>query len=554
MRRTKISWRRLFVLALIASAIIGVLNISAKNASAAGEYDWVKDLLISKVPAYNPDTQTIVVLNYNRVLTEDGVRQGLDLASVNHTTMAYQILIDGEAVPVNTPYYDLDQAAGTVKNKSTYSEYPDHMEATNGAGKATVFLVDKDTEIAVKPVIFSNGYGYFYRRGDGILYRPHTENDYAGNPQTADGDIVTADITFEIYKTRNIDLEIWMVSSELRQVVNPGFVGVRSYVQLKVELRDKDGNVFLMPKEYVYNISEDDWTFMMEEDGYIDAQITPAGDPEHSEAYGEIEFNFPQGYDYRITVLDYGEEELGQYVHFFDYDFPHDEEGFALAADDTGRSDTFIELSFLPRDKKLTIRNIDESDGDEIKTYYYKISQTLTGSDEIWLGNGQYEASLFPDRIAPMMNYVYRLYDSNTDEEIEPDIKHETDANGILTLKTNQYAVFDVYTYPEDIAEYASDWFTIQDYLEYTDGIDTPRPFYSEIVDPDQYSKIYNGESVFTGTVATAYAGESITYLIKGSSSPIDNPPTVDGLALAIGGLTAFGIMSFALVRKHSCR
>lgn len=553
MLRGRIAWKKLFVFAIIFSALMVGLNITTRTASAAGEYDWVKDLMISKVSSYDPETQTIVVLNYQRVLSEEGEKQNLDISSLKDAWFDYNVFVNDTGIPANTPYYELNQSAGTVKNKSTYTNHPDLIETTGAFDKVTVFLVNKGDTVAIKPSQFGLGNGWFYRKSNGTLYRPLTENDFAGNPQTADGDIVTADITYEVHMAKDIDLEIWMVSSELKKISNPGFIGVNSFINLKVELRDKDGNISLMPKEYVYNISNGTWVYMMEEDGLVHAQLTADTgiEDDYDGAYGEIEFHIPQGYDYRITVLDYGEEDLGQFVHFLDYSHRHDEEGFALAADSTV-IDTFIELNFLPRDKKLTIKNVDESESSEIKTYYYQVFQTITGSNDAYIGNGEWEAVLFPDIKVAMSNYSYKLFDSNTNEEIETEIKHKTDKNGILTLKTNQYAVFDVYAYPMDIAEYDDDgYYSIQDYLEYTDGIDTPRPFYSEILDTSQYTKIYNGETVFTSNVATAYAGEEIVYLVQGSSSSTVNPPTYDGLTIALCGLVVFGAVSVALVRKN---
>lgn len=510
---------------------------------AASEYDWIKDLLQEKVDSYDPENQTIVVIDYDTVLSEYGEYQNLDMTELGYVTMDYYLTLNGQKPSDRPVYYVLNQANGAVTKRtgSKYFNWPGTgaFTAHSYIDTVTVLLIDNGDQFNIAPIPED----LHWDKGDYILFRPHTDLEHSGYTATAEGGIQSTGFTYEVHQINDTNIEIWSVSSKLRRIDNPGSMDLESYLTLKIELRDREGNISLLKRDTFYAYINHDTPMEMEEDGILSFPITPNGENDNDGSYGEIHVNIPTGYDYRISPISYG-EELGQYAHFYDEEYMHDEDGFVLAADNPKHHWSFSELNFLPRDKKLTIKNIHEGTPDSSTEYYYQIYQTITGNTDRWDSEeGKSYGIAFPDYKMELSNYRYRLYDESTGEEIETDVVHKTDENGLLVLKANQYAVFDVYAYPEDIRDYEMWGFNIVDYLDYDIGIETPRPYYSVALDYEQYTKIYNGETVFFDDLASAYPGETITYFIKAGegsdNNAIDNPATGDSSPLLLVGIFA---------------
>lgn len=545
--------KNVMLLALLVLSVIGVGLTPSKAIAADEDYVWAKTMLEEKVSAYDPENQTIVVIRWDTILSHYGEYQDLNLSELGEIKIDYFLTHNGQTPTNRQVYYVLNQANGAVTKKTgSPGDYrPGIFRADASNGNVTALLIDNGTNYNITPVI--GGEGWFYSK-DGIAYRPHTDLELSGYSATAEGGIMSTNFTYEACKGYDLNTEIWTVNSKLRKIDNPGFIDLNSYLTLKIELRDMDGNVALLKKDWFNNYANNDLFIRMENDGIVTLQINPDGESDTDNAYGEYDIFIPYGYDFRITPIDYG-EELGQFAHIFmgGGSFTQDEDGF-METDgvETGKYSTYgMMLDFLPRDQKLTIKNINESGADVSSEYYYQLYQTVTGNTEKWDSETrQYYGIAFPDYKTQLCNYRYRLYDETTNEEIETDVIHKTDSNGFLVLKANQYAVFDVYEYPEDIKDYEGWGFNILDSINYGIGIDAPRPYYSIAMGHEQYSEIRNGQNDYTGaSIASGYAGDSIVYVIKDAyQSSVINPETKDDLLVSLGGGITFALAAVVVM------
>ncbi len=501
---------------IIIGALISIFaGFWAANASAIN-YDYVTEAIKADSSiSYDENNQALLVIDFNALESEYVKYQDHD-----------------EYMAKLADYYEL----ATVNINDTIYEGEYYIVASNGSvqkkqasrtyGRSTGNIAVYPESVSVLILNIDDSYDLWMDRHNytwagtlaGRPVTPEDEDHFMGTINTAG--IYAKTINFETYICSELDVEFWMVDKENRMIDNPGSIHHNTYVVMKLELRDPDGNISPMKTNEVFdNYGIDNLYLNVLENGLLRVDIEDESDPTLSGRYGEIDgLTIPIGYDFRITVFDCG-EEMGQFGNlYYAYDYAEsDEEGF-ISSDEYDY--IFAELTFLPRTGEIRIENLDPNNTKVVDNGVFQILQPVTAQNDYWNNEaGHYISIPLPEYKQPMSNFSYKVYDINTDEEVEADILHKTDAEGRFTLKTNQYAIFKVYEYPDDMDEYEFwAWATdIFDSIEIQPDIVTEnRDYYVASVDDVNYDDIYNGDGTkFTKNFAPVKRGEKMTYVVS---------------------------------------
>ena len=497
-----------------------LLLIMIPLVNAEEDYSWVKNLLVAN-NYYDEENETIIVLDYDIKLSKFGIEQGIALEDIHRWSFSYSATTNDNEHPILYQYFVNNESNTVTRNNiSQDRDFPISSGGTDN--DRTVLVVPNNKQVTIKV----EKYDWMYTNRGYYIY-PTSQNVYDGITLNTSGGILRTNFEYEVHKSFDLDMEFYTVDTKTRIGDNPGFMGAKGNIKLKIELRDKNGNIYPLPKQSVPIYGYDTYLADMKEDGIIEFCID-TDEVENGCTYGEVDFGIPQGYEYRISVLE-ATGTLGQFAYYYDYN-PRKEDGFVDISTQTDKDITFIEMTFFRQTEKITIKNIDNNNNAS-DTFYYQIKQpiitTYTGSHN-W--DDTHPGILLEMNLA---NYEYHIFDEKTNEEIEPNIIHKTDENGMFSLKNNQYAVFSVFKIPEDLAEYDGNWFDPTD-ISYEPSNLEPKPYKIYVTDREKYYRVYNNETEFHDNVSTAILGETVVYELKKLTPPAaseekPNPETSSG-------------------------
>lgn len=437
------------------------------------EYEDLKQLFAADESiAFDPATQTLLVIEAEHIQTAH--LQSLGLANVedaiqwdgeeNGYKTPFLVNINGEKVKKDHPYY--------IVSKDTMSIAEMKVSKAYGFGEGKVFLSADNNKLAVLIVNQGDTYNVawemnsdtFYNaavtghayNGHGLCPFPTNHQTRTAYSGTAGSTPVKMPFSFEWDLYNWLDIEIWMADMATKTLDFAGFLNATGYINFKFELREKNGNITLLPRSFLNNLgSANDFVYMAE-DGIVsvpleayDESLLPQSTP-----YGEFDILIPFGYDYRITLLDYSVDELGGYAYVMNQEHGYDADGFCI----TNKSPEYQEnkewgswlgFTFMPRTQVIRVEKQAEGSDSADKEYTFAAKQSAYTYSQL----GEYKFQTQPDSMQGLTNYPYDLYDSKTDEKInEKQLK--TDESGNFKLKSGQYAEFKVWEVPEDILDY----------------------------------------------------------------------------------------------------
>ncbi len=458
----------------------------ADDESENSDYDYIKDMLINNEDVdFNPETQTFIVIHAQHEQSEHLKSLGLSgvddiISGHEEYKIDFGVLVNGEGLKDKQQYYIISSADKTMEIKETHKYVWSTSDPSIGLSpdedEAAVMIINKNDEYNVYYELNNNNYYYLREctyNGAGYVCRQTNKQYRTEFKGTAGDNIVEAEFSFEWDLCNWLDIEIFSAKEDIKEIDNPGFIDIDGYINFKIELRDADGNISLLPREFYNNYGSDDEFIYMKQDGIVEVSLEPYDDDKlpHSTPYGEFDVYLPFGFDYRITLLDYSVDTLGGYAYVMNQEHRYDADGFALTDLSAEMSDScndewgsFIEYTFMPLNKEIKVEKKVEGNAPENSKYTFNAEQNVyafseANEDDYWY---------YPenDLAQGLIGYPYDLYDSATGEKLNSHTL-KTDMEGCFDLKADQYALFKVWELPEDFIEYEASGFTFYDVYEH---------------------------------------------------------------------------------------
>lgn len=537
----------------------------ADTASAVPQFNDIRNLLMQDDSiSFHPDTQTILVVSAEAEQSEH--MKSLNIYQAEEHIKAHElpfaVRINGEPVKEGDCYYLVSESDSTVEAKTVSKSF----QMTANSGKDAVFILNKGDTYSVSYDAADN----YYTSEEHS--KENSWNDSAGNRYNgeaftcfpsngkvlteytgiADDDIAAATFSFVWDMTNYLDVELWMGDAAKKQMdqADEGFPsGTKGYVDFKIELRDSEGNIFLLPKTYFDNYGDQNNISYMNEDGIVSIPLSP--DESEGATYGEFDISIPFGLDYRITLLSYSTDSLGGYANVYNMRHACDQDGFyvtdkTLLGGSDGEWGSFMEFTFMPLNKEIRIEKQTEGEAPDDLQYQFRMTQLVpafntreTPSDP---DGSMYKKDT--DIRQPFSNYPYTLYDAKTGEKVQ-DFK--TDDDGSFSLKSGQYAIFKVWELPEDYADYRRNFGT--NFKEIYDFFDSDVKRESEYIVDEVESPDYDCATtvvhkhkgketqVNEKRVSGVYGGDEILYRnLFGTKGRLSISKAVDGEGLPDAG------------------
>ena len=504
------------------------------------ESDRIKELLMRDSSlSFDPNTQTYLAVSVDADQTEHMKSLHIYQADehIKGHDLPFTIRINNANIGKGQIYYLVSETDDTIEKRII----SDSFSLAANSGKLAVFILNKGDTYSVS----SNPDDWYYtHEQDWKDENGNRYNGYEFHCRPANNELVTefkgmagdAAITTPfsvVWDLMNyLDVEIWMADVAKKNMDQPGWVfpeGTTGYVDFKVELRDPNGNIFLLPKTYFNNYGDINIFGHMSEDGIISIPLSHLShsvgiETDDGSPYGEFDFYFPFGYDYRITVQSFSVDTLGGYAYCLNQEHKNDEDGFYLTnhslvmkSGEDGEWGSWMELEFMPLNKGIRIEKQTDGDAPDDIQYTFQMSQWVPS----YYMTGSHQYTRVPDLLRLVCKYPYELYDAKTGTKLH-DGYLMTDNNGQFFLKANQYAIFKVWELPEDYASYEpeSSWIDFIDIYKYFKS-DVPKEseyIFDEVESPDcATTVIFNHagkETIISGKhMKGVYGGDEILYL-----------------------------------------
>ena len=506
------------------------------------EYEYIKDLLTyDESIAFNPDTQTFLVIDVDAVQSEHLASLHIYQAEerIKEHELTFDVSINGTPVDNGQTYYLVSQEDHSVET-TTIS---DSFKMTANSGKVAVFILGKGETYSVSYNIADcyytgeawndeNGNTY---NGDVFTCRPTSDKTITEYNGTAGDDPATASFSFEWDLSNWLDIEIWMADTIRKQMKSPGWGfpdGATGYVDFLIELRDADGNISRLSKTYFNNYGNDDLYNVMYEDGVVSIPLSFWDDnAEDGSPYGEFDIYIPFGYDYRITLLSYSVDTLGGYAYYYNQDHTPDADDFCVtdkSLTGKGEDGSFLEFTFMPMNKDIRIEKAVEGNEPQNAEYEFQVTELVPSFVRKYNDEGYFDGFKKTDDLyQKLSNYPYELYDAKTGDRID-DGTLKTDAEGCFSMKADQYAIFKTWGLPEDFDKYTGGGFHIKDiYDAFSKDISMEsRYIVNEVESPDCTTTITHTHSgvetkVDGKKVEDVYGGDKLLYQNAFTDDPV---------------------------------
>lgn len=498
------------------------------------EYGYIQELLMNdESVSFNPETQSVIVIDVSTEQSKFLKELNIENAETyihDYDDYWFQVKINGNLLEEGYPYYYIDNDTHSVQQEQAESRRWSHtwwegvvFETTDDANGVIALIVDRDAEYEIYSPTEKWYYTHYYPDSAddytgsyGFVINPLSSQDAFGYNGKADSSLLKIQFNFEWDLVNDIIGDIAVANSDMRLIDYAGYTDIDTKVTLKVEIRDADGNISLLPKRCYHIYSSWDHMKYMEEDGILVIKTT--SDDHGENKYGEFDFQIPIGYDYRITVLDYG-EGLKDYAYAYNWnqEYESDDDGFCIVEKDIYEASawgTAEELLFMPKGKEIRIeKKVENPDGALDQAFTFQamhLVPTYTRGEYI-SATHQYNVTRQPDKKNVLSNYYYELYDGETDEPIPSNTPYKTDNNGCFDLKAGQYAIFKTWETPADIAEYTDYSRGFEDILNYEEMPTETSYIFEEITKGDFSTTITHitqeGEKKIDGSVAENVVG-----------------------------------------------
>lgn len=445
-----------------------ICGLEETDSQDESKYSYIKDLFeADESIAYDAATQSIVVIDVSAAQSQ--FLQKLNIENAEQYIHEYdeywfQMAINGDLLGEDYPYYYISnedhtlEARRTAKKNNPYTWWSGvALETNDNTNGVIALVVDKGAEYKVSAPMekwYMTNYTpvepHEYTGSYGFVMNPLSYEDAFGYSGTADGDFTEISFHYEWDLINDIIGDITVANPDMKSIENAGYADIDTEVTLKVEIRDPEGNISLLPKRCYHVYSFWDYLQYMSEDGIIKVKTTSDDDGENK--YGRFDFFIPIGYDYRVTVLDYG-AGLKDYAYAYNWnqEYANDDDGFCtvekdLTGDGWGTDEEFL---FMPKTKEIRIEKVvDGADVSKDEKFQFQASHIVPVTKD---------KLTQPDKINVLSNYYYELFDSETNEPIPSSTPYKTDNNGCFELSVGQYAIFKTWVTPSDIADY-EDW------------------------------------------------------------------------------------------------
>lgn len=376
----------------------------------------------------------------------------------------FLVSINGEKVKTDYPYYIVSKDTMSIEQTKVYN--------TVGYGEGKVFLSADNNKAAVLIVNQGDTYDVAWEMSVNTFYKSAVTGNYCNGyglkpfptdhqtrrayTGTTGNAVVEMPFSFEWDLYNWLDIEIWMADLATKKLDNPGFLAVSGYVNFKIELRDQNGNISLLPRCFFNNMGYGNEFIYMAEDGIASVPVEVYDEDlfPHSTPYGEFDILIPFGYDYRISLVDYSVDTLGAYAYVINQEHGYDADGFCITdkSPEYNKDEewgSWLSFTFMPCTQTIRVEKQAEGSGSADTEYSFAVKQTAYTYSEL----GEYGYLSQPDFMQDLSNYPYDLYDSETGDKIN-EAALKTDHNGKLKLKSGQYAELKVWEVPEDILAY----------------------------------------------------------------------------------------------------
>ena len=546
--------KRLLAMLLSAVMIISLLPTAAfaadgqtqigrdEEVSSNEDYAYIEKLLAhDNSISFDPERQTFLVIDVDAVQSENLKQMNIYKAEehIKEYELIFDVSINDAPVAAGQTYYLV--SADTIETASV----SDSFKMTANSGKVAVFILNKNDAYSASYTVDSNGYytnerwtdenGINYS-GDMFACRP-TSHELVTKYEGTANKPVNVSFSFEWDLCNFLDIEIWMADTIHKQMENPGWgfsEGATGYVDFKIELRDSSGNITLLPRTYFNNYNGgagEDVYSSMDEDGVVSIPLKYSDSTVDIAPYGEFDIYIPFGYDYRITLLSYSVDTLGEYAYYYNEDHILDDDEFCI----TNKSITytsyatwewgaFLEFTFMPLTKEIRIEKTVEGNEPENAEYVFQATELIPSF--IYDSDTTLKYKKINDLHQILCNYPYELYDAKTGAKID-ESSLKTDENGCFSMKSGQYAIFKTWELPTDFDDYTGEGFHIKGiYDSFSKGIPLESEYIvEEIKSPDCTTAITHTHEGITKTVdgkkvENVYGGDNILYKNIFSTTP----------------------------------
>lgn len=503
---------------LLLSIMICLLLLPKANVSA--DTSFVRNVLDAHGIQIDDSQYYLVCISAESVVSDD-------LKAKNFYKPEMETFVHNISIPVFayidnnliTGNYWLVSSDGSTVSTKTFGY--DSQAYTEGNDNIIAFLIPKGAKYIIVPYDGREPYSFYddggvtpqeYCMFNGSSLQQEAATGYWG---TADSKDLEFKFIFDWNAGQNIiKIEPFVVNVperfiDMTSFAKDGILDLSYYI----ELRDPaTGEIFPLPRRMYHNIGCNSRigetplaNMIMKEDGVLemqsrewDKEIGPHGYNEYYGATGEIDLYIPNEYEFRITLLDSTIYQNGEALYsdalYYSWHGEPTGDGFYRITDPFySRFQGWDQILFAPLTEEIKVeKKVVGNDKDASYTFLaertiYEINEDYFTRD---LNKQNYKV--------PLRNYLYRLFDSATNAEIDADIEHRTDKNGNFELKGGQYALFKTYTLPADIMSYDTDGGNMGFLDEYDFWTDT-----------EKIKDVYSFEEVSTGNFTASLEQES---------------------------------------------
>ena len=453
----------------------------AKAPAAPSAAASVEEIVLQRaVIDYDPETQSIVVLSVSSEYVEH-LKQ-YDIGEENEQRIeeaeyAFEVYVNGSSIGSDETYYIVSAEDQSVEERTILGRGGSIL-CKDETKELAILILDKGADYQIIPCDDSFYYDYWDRYIDlvvdqkekGYLY-PHPADDATREGYSGTAGTGVNEMEFSFLWDLRVFLDIEIIRADDSGHIDfAGNMDITSYVTFKFELRDEEGNISLLPRTFYDNYGGyyGNYITYMEEDGIIQIDITP--EDADIDFYGEFDVYIPFGYDYRISVLDYG-EEMGCYAYLYDGYNDYDADGFAHQEKNFEKRDdawaAYMQFTFMPPAETICIGKKTTGDAPE-QDFSFELTETIPAYTDAPRDADEWYCPVSNEITQKLSCYHYTLYDAVTGEKIG---EGKTDREGVFSLKSNQYAEFRVWALPESFRDYDDDgWWTWRDvYLDQPD-------------------------------------------------------------------------------------